>query len=118
MAVTPLKSRDAITHFSVVHEFKYITHLSVELKTGRTHQIRVHLLHFGHSVVGDPDYDGRKKPIEVPASVFDKIMTIITRQALHAGELSFVHPITKKQMEFHSPLPTDMQELLNYLIRL
>ncbi|MBI4723109.1 MAG: RluA family pseudouridine synthase [Candidatus Stahlbacteria bacterium] len=118
MAVTPLKSRDAITHFRVLDEFKYITHLSVELKTGRTHQIRVHLLHFGHPVVGDPDYDGRKKPIEVPTPIFDKILTIITRQALHAGELAFMHPITKKQMEFHSPLPKDMQELLNYLMRL
>jgi 23S rRNA pseudouridine1911/1915/1917 synthase len=65
--------------------------------------------------VGDPDYGGRKKPPEVPKEEFDTIMQIMTRQALHASELAFSHPMTKKQMEFHSPLPADMQELLNYL---
>jgi 23S rRNA pseudouridine1911/1915/1917 synthase len=115
MAVTPLRSRDAITCFKVAREFEYLTQLDVELKTGRTHQIRVHLAHLSHSVVGDADYGGRRKLPEVPGEVFDKLMRIMRRQALHARELSFVHPITTEQMAFSSSLPADMQELLDYV---
>lgn len=114
MAVTPLKSKEAVTYFKVIKEFNYITQLEIELKTGRTHQIRVHLSHVNHPVVGDQDYGGRKKLPNVPKEEFDRVLQIILRQALHASELSFVHPMTKKQLEFHSPLPPDMQELLNY----
>jgi 23S rRNA pseudouridine1911/1915/1917 synthase len=115
MAVTPLRSRSAVTCFKVAREFKCLTQLDVELKTGRTHQIRVHLAHLNHSVVGDTDYGGRTRLPEVAREVFDRSMQIMRRQALHAAELSFVHPITTKQVKFSSPLPADMQELLDYL---
>ncbi|MCK4306729.1 RluA family pseudouridine synthase [candidate division WOR-3 bacterium] len=115
MAVTPLRSRSAVTYFKTIKEFKYITHLAVKLETGRTHQIRVHLSHLNHPVVGDLTYDGRARPPEVPLEEFNKTMQIMTRQALHAESLAFIHPISKKEISLQAPLPPDMQELLDYL---
>ena len=115
MAVTPLRSRDAITRFKVIEKFEIISELAVQLETGRTHQIRVHLSHIGHPVVGDPTYDGRRNIYNLPENIFLEIMQIMPRQALHAGKLGFEHPITKQEMDFEAPLPLDMQNLYNYL---
>lgn len=103
MAVIEGKSRDAITKFKVLKRFLNYTLLEVEIYTGRTHQIRVHLSFIGYPVVGDKLYSRRKQKLN------------INRQALHSYILGFAHPFTKKYMEFSAPLPTDMQELISYL---
>ncbi len=97
------KSRSALTKFRVLKRFFHYTLLEVELYTGRTHQIRVHLSFIGYPVVGDKIY-GRKKP-----------ELNIGRQALHSYILGFIHPSTQKYREFCAPLPEDLQELIDYL---
>src|SRR5690606_7360997 len=88
----------AITHFRVVQRHKSVSHVSLQLETGRTHQIRVHLSHLGHPIVGDDLYGGSRNEIK--------------RQALHCCEITFIHPITKMKANFTSNLPNDMTELL------
>lgn len=97
MAVVSMNSKPAVTHLRVLKRYKNATLIECELETGRTHQIRVHLNYIGHPVVNDPVYGGRKKIDE-------------TGQCLHAMELGFVHPTTKKYMEFHVEPP---KEFLN-----
>lgn len=101
MAVTP-KGREAITHFHVLERFRDYTFVECELKTGRTHQIRVHMKYIGHPVAGDPKY-GPKKTLPIEG------------QALHAETLGFIHPTTKEQLMFQAPLPDDMKALLTQL---
>jgi 23S rRNA pseudouridine1911/1915/1917 synthase len=118
MTVTPLSSKLATTKFTVQQRFRIATYLSVVLITGRTHQIRVHFKHIGCPIVGDKDYGGRspgviRKSEELP--VFKGVMGLIDRQALHAAELEFIHPASKKKMHFEAPLPEDMQAVLVYL---
>ncbi len=118
MAVTPFNAKTAITNYQVFRRYNICTYLRLRLKTGRTHQIRVHMQHIGHPVVGDPDYGGRsQRLIEYPdhLPMFRDMMTIIKRQALHAARLGFSHPRTRKYVEFSSPLPADMEQLLLYL---
>lgn len=118
MAVTPFSARTATTSFEVLRRYNICTYLRLRLKTGRTHQIRVHLQYIGHPVVGDPDYGGRTISVITQrehALIFKEILTRIKRQALHAARLGFVHPRTKKFLEFNSPLPQDMENLLLYL---
>jgi len=104
MAVTVEgKSREAITHFKVLKRFSGYTLVEATLRTGRTHQIRVHLAFIGHPIVGDQLYGHRRQGLN------------INRQALHSHILGFVHPVSKKYMEFSAPLPRDMQELINRL---
>lgn len=105
MAVIEGKSREAITQFKVVKRFSGYTLVEATLQTGRTHQIRVHLAFIGYPIVGDQLYTHRKPGLN------------INRQALHSHLLGFVHPSSKKYMEFSSPLPQDMQELIDYLER-
>lgn len=101
MAITR-RGREAITHYQLRERLGKYSHVSVRLETGRTHQIRVHMLHIGFPLVGDPVY-GRKTGPE------------FHRQALHARRLSFTHPVTGKQMRFQQPLPDDFEDLLNEL---
>ncbi|MDR3503610.1 MAG: 23S rRNA pseudouridine(1911/1915/1917) synthase RluD [Legionella sp.] len=107
--------REAITHYSISKQYQDFTLLDVKLMTGRTHQIRVHLAHINHPVVGDPLYGGRMK---VPAQASSELRTLIqefNRQALHACSLSFFHPNTDEELTFTAPLPDDFQYLLNTL---
>lgn len=86
------------------------------LETGRTHQIRVHMAHCGHSLIGDPVYGGRRKLS--PKAVGERGVTAVAefrRQALHAATLGFVHPVTGENIEFEAPIPADMQDLLRDL---
>jgi 23S rRNA pseudouridine1911/1915/1917 synthase len=120
MAVTPLSSRNAITTYTVRERFGIATYMELKLQTGRTHQIRVHLQHFGHPVVGDPTYGGRKKSALVDVvkkhlTRINDLLELVDRQALHAAVLGFAHPKTGKELEFSSPLPQDMTNLLDYL---
>ena len=107
--------KTAITHFRVKHRLNYHTHVGVVLETGRTHQIRVHLAHIGHPIVGDPTYGGR---LRIPPGAHPPVMEALRafrRQALHAARLSFSHPITGESLRFSAPLPGDLQTLLNTL---
>ena len=103
MAVTEGKSREAITQFQVLKRFSSYTLVEATLLTGRTHQLRVHLAFIGYPIVGDQLYGQRKQGLN------------ISRQALHSHILGFVHPLSKKYMEFSAPLPQDMQELIDCL---
>ncbi len=115
MAVTPLLSKDAITEYFVEKRYKYITFARVHILTGRTHQIRVHMAHIGHPVVGDETYQGRQRLSGIPHEFFEKVLEIMQRQALHSHKLGFEHPVTKKWMEFEAPLPEDMRNLKEFL---
>jgi len=103
MAVTEGKSREAITQFKVLKRFSGYTLVEAALRTGRTHQLRVHLAFIGYPIIGDQLYGHRKQGLN------------ISRQALHSHILGFVHPSSKKYMEFSAPLPQDIQELIDYL---
>jgi len=106
MAVTVEgKSREAITYFKVLRRFSGYTLVEATLRTGRTHQIRVHLAFIGHPILGDQLYSHKKQELN------------ISRQALHSHILGFVHPSTKKYMEFCSSLAKDIQEIIDYLER-
>lgn len=89
----------SITHYKVIDRLKGYSVVELLLETGRTHQIRVHMSHIGHPILGDWLYGG-----ENPA--------LITRQALHAVSLSFIHPISRKRMELKAPLPDDMKKVI------
>jgi 23S rRNA pseudouridine1911/1915/1917 synthase len=116
MTVLQTSGREAITTFKLIEDFVYLSYLEVRLKTGRTHQIRVHLNHLNHPVFGDPDYNGRKSQINrLPFQLQKRglaLLKLINRQALHATTLEFSHPRTGKTVRFESALPPDMQQLL------
>jgi 23S rRNA pseudouridine1911/1915/1917 synthase len=88
--------------------------LRLKPKTGRTHQLRVHLADFGFPIVGDKVYGHRRREGDRNADV-NTLLDAFPRQTLHAEKLSFVHPATSKPMRFHAPLPQDMQELVKAL---
>lgn len=107
--------KEAITHYRVVQRFRAHTHIRCLLETGRTHQIRVHMAHIQHPLIGDPVYGGRFK---IPAGMLAQIVAYVRafpRQALHARKLELVHPRTGELLQWQSALPADMQELLDYL---
>lgn len=112
MTVLRSQGREAITGYRLIEDYIYLAHLELSLKTGRTHQIRVHLNHIHHPVFGDADYNGRTSQLHRLPSHLQKrgasLLKGIDRQALHAKTLSFLHPRIKKIMEFDSDLPADM----------
>jgi len=108
--------KDAITHYKVLEKFNYVTLIECRLETGRTHQIRVHMQHLGHPLFNDETYGGDRI---VKGTVFtkykqfvDNCFAICPRHALHAQQLGFIHPITKKEMRFESELPKDMSAVI------
>ncbi|MFO7638351.1 MAG: RluA family pseudouridine synthase [bacterium] len=120
MAVTPFAAKQAVTHYQVFRRYNVCTYLRLRLKTGRTHQIRVHMQHLGHPIVGDPEYGGRSPSVvqfRQHQPLYRDMMGIIKRQALHAARLGLQHPRTREYIEFASALPPDMNELLLYLER-
>ena len=113
-------ARHAITHFTVLEKFAegrtdtaQAALVECRLETGRTHQIRVHMAHIGHPVIGDPDYGQafRTKANRLPEPLKDKVKSF-SRQALHAGLLAFRHPATHIVLKFEAPMPGDMQEIV------
>ncbi len=100
MSVTTKNSKNAVTHYKVIDEYKDFTHLALKLETGRTHQIRVHMSYIGHPVAGDPVY-GPKKVIEY-----------LQGQCLHAGLIGFRHPRTREYIEIESELPSYFTDFL------
>jgi len=119
MAVTYAKSREAATSYEVKKSFSLCDFLEVSLKTGRTHQIRVHFSYIGHPILGDPTYGGRQKWVKsLPGEQrkeANRLLKQIDRQALHAHYLSFTHPSSRETLEFHSDLPNDMKRVLELL---
>lgn len=119
MAVVPKGGKPAITHYHVLKRFfaqedvsQSISMVRCALETGRTHQIRVHMAHIGHSLVGDPVYGRIPKWAK---KAFDPVVIAFPRQALHAFELSFLHPRTGETMIFNAPLPPDLETLISFL---
>ena len=108
--------KEAITHYTVLERFNYVTLVECVLETGRTHQIRVHMKHIGHPLFNDDTYGGDKI---VKGTIFakyrqfvDNCFAICPRQALHAKTLGFIHPASKKEMFFETNLPDDMKEVI------
>ncbi len=104
--------RDAVTHYRVITRFRGHTHIRVQLETGRTHQIRVHMSHIGHPLVGDPVYGGRMRLPKGGTPEMIHAVQHFPRQALHARRLGLVHPASGASMSWESPLPADMVALL------
>ncbi|WP_133128196.1 23S rRNA pseudouridine(1911/1915/1917) synthase RluD [Legionella nagasakiensis] len=106
------QGKEAITEFSVRTQYQYFTLLEVKLLTGRTHQIRVHMAHMNHPIVGDPLYGGRTRFPAGTTSEMRQMLQAFKRQALHAYFLSFRHPDSQEELTFSVPLPDDFQRLL------
>jgi 23S rRNA pseudouridine1911/1915/1917 synthase len=118
MAVLPNKGREAVTHWRVLERFgpkdaPAASLIECRLETGRTHQVRVHLAHFGHPLIGDPLYGrGFKSKLgKLPPALQSKL-AVLDKQALHAAHLAFVHPVSGTLLEFNSPLPRDLAEIV------
>ena len=107
--------KDAVTHFRLRERFHAHTLLECRLETGRTHQIRVHMAHLRHAIVGDPLYGG---PLRLPRGASDELVATLRgfkRQALHAETLEFVHPASGEPVRVAAPVPADLQALLKAL---
>lgn len=103
MAVLNSHGREAITHYKVLERFSNATYMQFKLETGRTHQIRVHMAHIRHPLMGDAVYGSSKQPANFQG------------QTLHAKIIGFVHPTTKEYVEFEAPLPEYFTRLLDKL---
>lgn len=114
MAVFPT-GKPAVTHYRVLEKYRLHTRLRLRLETGRTHQIRVHMAYKAHPLVGDPLYGGRPRPPKGASESFMNTLRNFDRQALHAAMLRLFHPITGELMEWHAPIPDDMQQLIRAL---
>ena len=107
--------QEAITHYRVVQRYAAHTHIRVNLETGRTHQIRVHMAHLKYPIVGDPLYGGRYRVPPNCAGELAGALETFKRQALHASELKLVHPATKLECRWEARLPDDFAGLLSLL---
>ena len=107
--------RDAVTHYRLRERFRAHTALECRLETGRTHQIRVHMAHLKHPIVGDPLYGGALKLPKGASAELVEALRGFRRQALHAEVLEFVHPTTGEPVRCNAPVPADMQHLLAVL---
>ncbi len=107
--------KPAITHYRVVQRYRMHTALELRLESGRTHQIRVHMAHIRHPVVGDPVYGGRQRLAAEPSPRLIDVLERFRRQALHAVRLGLIHPATRKRVGWETPVPQDMEELLSAL---
>lgn len=108
-------ARDAVTHYRVVERYRAHSRLRLRLETGRTHQIRVHMAHLRHALIGDPLYAGR---LALPSGITGALREALRgfrRQALHARLLGFLHPLTGEHCEWSVPLPADYVELVKIL---
>ncbi|MCG8316140.1 MAG: 23S rRNA pseudouridine(1911/1915/1917) synthase RluD [Pseudomonadales bacterium] len=107
--------KEAVTHYRVIDRFRAHTHVRVQLETGRTHQIRVHMAHIGYPLLGDQVYAGRLRLPKGAAPELIAVLRGFKRQALHARTLGIEHPLTGEVMEWSSELPEDMSQLLSVL---
>jgi 23S rRNA pseudouridine1911/1915/1917 synthase len=111
--------KTAATEYTVLEQFEYLALVGLKLRTGRTHQIRVHFAHINHPVFGDPTYNGRHlvwgPGTPAQKGEVQRLLKLISRQALHARTIAFIHPTTGKEMSFDSSLPADMAACLGIL---
>jgi len=115
-AIRPETGKETITFYEVVESFSGFSLLKLTPRTGRTHQIRVHLSYIKHPIVGDDMYGGKLVyPWQLKNTELTVEEPIINRCALHASTLEFKHPTTEKEVKFEAPLPKDMQNLLDML---
>lgn len=106
--------RRAVTEYEVVERLRHTSLVRCTLRTGRTHQIRVHLKHLGHPIVGDPVYSGPQWR-GIPDKRIQRALSSFGRQALHAFRITFPHPVSGEVMTFEAPLPSDLQQLIAQL---
>lgn len=115
MTVSKNRGKLAVTTYQLITDYQYISELRLSLKTGRTHQIRVHMNFINHPVFGDPDYNGRESQLNrLPAELKKRgmaLLKMIDRQALHAAELKFLHPKSGEEVCFKAPAPQDYIDL-------
>jgi 23S rRNA pseudouridine1911/1915/1917 synthase len=117
MAVVTVGGKEAITHYRLIKRFGSHCHVRCILETGRTHQIRVHMAHIKHPLIGDPQYAGRPR---IPKGASEELINGLRdfkRQALHARRLSLIHPDSEEEISWEVALPEDMVELLDLLDR-
>ena len=114
MSTRSRRGKNALTHWRVLERYGFATLLEVTIKTGRTHQIRVHLTAAGYPVVGDSIYGSPKRANAVDNPILRAKLKAMKRQVLHAAEIGFVHPVTHQDMVFSSPLPNDIENLCDY----
>lgn len=103
MAVVSKNSKNAVTHYEVLQEYRGYSLLKVKLETGRTHQIRVHMSYIGHPVAGDEVYGGKQK------------INFFQGQCLHAAKIGFIHPVTQQQLTFETPMPEYFEKFISFL---
>ncbi|WP_298464321.1 RluA family pseudouridine synthase [uncultured Erythrobacter sp.] len=106
------RGKHAVTHYKLIERLESSALIECRLETGRTHQVRVHCASIGHALIGDQVYGNTPKPLK---SVLKSLQ--FRRQALHAAELGFIHPLTQETVKFEAALPPDMRELIDELIR-
>ena len=111
-AVVKTGGKNAVTHYRVLDRYRAHTRIQVQLETGRTHQIRVHMAHRNYPLVGDPLYGGRLKQPAGATEALRQALHKFPRQALHARKLGLIHPATGEYREFEAPLPADMTGLI------
>ena len=112
MAVLDFGGKEAVTHYRVIKRFPHHTHIRVKLETGRTHQIRVHMSHVGYPLVGDMVYGGRLRLPKGATFELQDMLRSFKRQALHAGKLGLIHPVSEEYMEWEVSPPDDFNALL------
>ena len=110
-----MHGKPAITSFTVLQKYHYVTLLQVKLHTGRTHQIRVHLSHIHHPIVGDTLYRTRNSLKAGMSQALRDTLTTFPRQALHAQTLSFQHPISQEILSYTAPVPDDLNQLIAFV---
>ncbi len=115
MAVVKLGGKEAITHYRLIKRFTNHSHILCRLETGRTHQIRVHMAHVKHALIGDPLYAGRPRIPKAASEALINALRGFPRQALHARRLSLLHPVSDDTVSWEVPLPDDMVALLALL---
>lgn len=104
------RGKRAVTHYRTIEPLRHASLIECRLETGRTHQVRVHMAHIGHPLVGDPVYSRARKPLSDVLKALS-----FARQALHAAHLGFIHPVTGNKIALDSEIPSDMRELIDQL---